>query len=320
MNGKRVFLIILLAVILLVAAGFLVFLKDEPEETVTETKTEEIALPNVAASVYAGSYAINDENFGTMVTVVDNGNTRTFTTNEIPNHETGAFPNATNPNTISEQDGVYTMTANPEKNSQPTTYNVQTAFGIAYNGVVIDRYAAEWYLGDMNSGWQLAGIINDLGFDKNNAHVQPDGTYHYHGIPTGLVEGHDTMQLIGFAADGFPIYAIHGYKDANDASSAIVDLKPSYQVKSGTRPNGPGGSYDGTYEEDWEYKAGLGDLDKCNAREGVTPEFPEGTLYYALTDDYPFVPLCFWGDINDSFLKMAGSNQMPPGDTRPPTP
>ena len=49
------------------------------------------------------------------------------------------------------------------------------------------------------------GGVADLGFDDNNAHVQPDGSYHYHGTPVGLLAGlgHDAdLVHVGFAADG----------------------------------------------------------------------------------------------------------------------
>jgi hypothetical protein len=32
---------------------------------------------------------------------------------------------------------------------------------------------------------------------------------------------------------------------------------------------GPGGNYDGTFVQDWEYAAGTGDLDECNGRTGA---------------------------------------------------
>ena len=28
----------------------------------------------------------------------------------------------------------------------------------------------------------------NFGADENNAHVQPGGTYHYHGMPEGLIK------------------------------------------------------------------------------------------------------------------------------------
>ena len=51
---------------------------------------------------------------------------------------------------------------------------------------------------------------------------------------------------------------------------------------------------------------GLGDLDACNGREGVTPEFPDGTYYYVLTDAFPQVPRQFHGVPDDSFRKAGG--------------
>ena len=131
----------------------------------------------------------------------------------------------------------------------------------------------------------------NLGIDENHAHVQPTGAYHYHGLPTGLISrlrtekgpaGKD-MLLIGYAADGFPIYAESGYTKADDASSPMKKLKPGYRLKKGNRPkgdNGPGGKYDGTFTQDYEFTKGGGDLDECNGRTGVTPEFPDGTYYY----------------------------------------
>ena len=50
----------------------------------------------------------------------------------------------------------------------------------------------------------------------------------------------------------------------------------------------------GTYVQDFEYVAGLGDLDEHNGRVCVTPEYPQGTyayfvtLYAALAPEYPY--------------------------------
>ena len=40
-----------------------------------------------------------------------------------------------------------------------TPYNVPQPFGIATNGVIIDPFAAEWFSGDRESGWQLARLF-----------------------------------------------------------------------------------------------------------------------------------------------------------------
>lgn len=251
--------------------------------------------------------------YGNSVSITTDGEYRYITSNGIPNHDTGNFPNANNPNTISEQSHEYRVSLSPQLANSSTELNL-FPFGVAVNGVPFDPAAAEFWNNDRNSGWQydaISGSIN-LGLDENNAHVQPDGTYHYHGIPTGLINGVDQEKhsaLIGYAADGFPIYSLLGLQDPSDASSSIVTLKSSYQVKSGTRASGPGGSYDGTYVEDYEYHASLGDLDECNGREGITPEYPGGTYAYFLTEDYPVIPRCLKGDVDASFLRTGDPNQ-----------
>ena len=83
--------------------------------------------------------------------------------------------------------------------------------------------------------------------------------------------------------DGYPIYALYGFKDPEDPKSGIKKLSSSFQLKKGHRPNSPGGKYDGTFSKDYEYVKGSGDLDECNGRFTVTKEFPEGTYAYFLT-------------------------------------
>ena len=210
------------------------------------------------------------------------GKQRLIRSNGIPDHQPGDFPRRGNPNRIQEQRYEFRMPVDPQiaKTTTPVGMN---RFGVALNGVPFDPSAAEWYRRDPRSGWQyeaMSGKIN-LGLDEHSAHVQPDGGYHYHGMPNGMLQelnaGKDAMVLIGFAADGFPIYASRGHQQADDKSSPLVDLKPSYQLKTGERPSGPGGKYDGLFVEDYEYVAGSGDLDECNGRTGVTPEYPDGT-------------------------------------------
>ena len=117
------------------------------------------------------------------------------------------------------------------------------------------------------------------------------------------------MTLIGYAADGFPIYYKYGYANASDASSAIVELKPGYSLKDGNRPGdgttAPCGTYDGVYSNDYEYIANQGDLDEANGRSGVTPEYPGGTYYYVLTDNFPAIPRYFKGTPSNDF-KIGG--------------
>ena len=241
--------------------------------------------------------------------------------NGLPDHKPGRFPNRGNPNRIQPQRYKYRIPAEPRIAEEITSAAGQP-FGIAVNGVVFDPGTAEFWRNDRRSGWNyeaLSGKIN-LGLDDSNAHVQPTGAYHYHGIPNGLIErlaGEETsMLLLGYAADGFPIYGPHAPSDADDLDSELVEMKSGYRIKRGQRPGGPGGRYDGTFVADYEYVDGLGDLDECNGRKGVTPEYPEGTYYYVLTDTFPFIPRNFRGTPDRSFERRGP----PPGGRRPPPP
>lgn len=259
------------------------------------------------------------------ITVV--GDTRVIEANGLPDHATGRFPNRDNPNRITAQRYRYTVPARPTAAAAPTPLERQP-FGIALNGVLFDPGTAEAWQNDRRSGWsyEAKGDAFSLGLDTNNGHVQPNGAYHYHGIPTALFErlssGEPRMTLVGWAADGFPIYGVWGHADAGDSASDVVALQSSYRLKTGSRPNGlgqPGGTYDGVFVEDFEYVAGSGDLDECSGRFGVTPEYPDGTYYYVLTEDFPFIPRAFKGTPDASFARR-GPGARPPRPRQGPGP
>ncbi|MGB0599905.1 MAG: YHYH protein [Rubripirellula sp.] len=256
------------------------------------------------------------------VTISIEGEDRVIVSNGIPNHNTGRFPNRGNPNRITVQQHRYRVPANPQVADQTTP--IQGEFGVAVNGVPFDPGAAEFYDGE--PGWQyepLSGAIN-LGIDMSHAHVQPTGKYHYHGLPTGLiesvrVEAGSHSPLIGWAADGFPIYAVFGYSDPKNAASPVQKLTSSYRLKKGNRPGGdaPGGKYDGTFLRDYEYVQGAGDLDECNGRFTVTPEFPDGTYAYFMTEQWPVVPRNYRGTPSPDFRHGPSRGRGPSGGRGP---
>jgi hypothetical protein len=244
------------------------------------------------------------------VTLSVEGSVRVIRANGIPDHATGEFPVRGNPNRISAQRYEFRVPASPMRAAQ-TTPVAMGLFGVAVNGVVFDPGANEWWQDDRTTGWQYEALGGgrNLGIDTQHAHVQPTGAYHYHGMPVALLarltQGAEKMVLMGWAADGFPIYGPWIPTDAREASSPVKRARSSYRLKAGTRPDGPGGVHDGTYVRDWEYVAGAGDLDDCNGRQGATPEFPGGTYYYVLTEDFPFVPRQWRGTPDNTFLRRG---------------
>lgn len=250
-----------------------------------------------------------------QVKITTDGNFRYIISNGIPPVH-GSFPNSGNPNSISAQAYNFKMPIHPQLNASATPLQGYMDFGVAIDGVPFDPGTAEFWQNDPNWRYEaLSGQIN-LGMDQNNAHVQPNGAYHYHGLPTYLVSTLSNThhsKIIGYAADGFPIYALYGYVDPNNPNSGIKELHSSYQLKYGTRPGGPGGTYDGTFTQDYVYNAGVGDLDECNGRFSVTPDYPEGTYTYFITAEFPLIPRCFKGSPDQSFNKqnMSGGNMRP---------
>lgn len=263
--------------------------------------------------------------FEARVEIQEKNGQRIIHSNSIPDHNIGKFgriSGSMNPNALSPQDKAYHLPLYPQKAATRTPLldpkkGPQYMFGIMRNGVLIDPEAAEpwphrgiFNLGKVNWEWNLDAMQINLGLDCNNAHVQPNGKYHYHGPPSlylaSLNTSKDKMTLLGYAADGFPIYYNYGYVLADDPSSKVIALRSSYQLKTGERSgngiNAPCGKYTGVYTNDFAYKAGSGDLDECNGRFGLTPEHPEGTYYYIISQDqFPYIPRCLVGRPSQDF-------------------
>ncbi|MBB3995503.1 hypothetical protein GGR95_003159 [Sulfitobacter undariae] len=237
------------------------------------------------------------------IIITKNGNTCSIASNAVPNHDFNATGRFANP--FSQQKQNYTISAKPRANSVPTALSLRTDNAIFLNGVKLDLMAAGCFgvrdgrigCGDMDTPYRYdpMGPGGNFGTDEHNAHTQPDGTYHYHGNPLALFEQtkpQTPSPVIGFAADGFPIFG--SYIDDN---GAIRPATTSYQLKTGTRSGGPGGRYDGTFIDDWEFVAGSGDLDQCNGM------MQNGVYGYVVTATYPHVLGCFTGTPDASFNK-----------------
>lgn len=240
----------------------------------------------------------------------------TLSSNGIPNHDFND-ENARFATNVSAIDHSFITSTTPQPAQNYTALSQRTYDAVMLNGVVLDLLSAGCYRPDdrgadsngnvaigcnENSSWLLDPLspLNNFGTDQHNAHTQPDGRYHYHGNPMALFDenpGPNGSPVIGFAADGYPIYGSY-FLDPD--SGQIRKALSGHTLKAGQRPSSaedPGGAYDGMYIDDFEF-TDAGDLDACN---GMTVG---GQYGYYVTDSYPWVVGCFAGTPEDSFLKL----------------
>jgi uncharacterized protein (TIGR03437 family) len=148
-----------------------------------------------------------------------------------------------------------------------------------------------------------------------------------------LPSGWHHSPILGWAVDGYPIYGPYGYSNPLDPLSGIKRIKSGFRLRPISQrtslpdwslPNhptitqplttaqyGPDVSTTfplGRYVEDFEWAAGVGDLDQYNGRVTLTPEFPFGTYAYYITIDdtgtpaFPYIIAAqFYGAVNGNF-------------------
>jgi hypothetical protein len=290
---------------------------------------------------YAGRYTSQAQDMSRKVTfkgtltIQGTADKCVFTSNSIPNH---AFNDGTAPfvNPVKEVTETYKLPVRPVKASAPTALTLAFDNAIFLNGAKLDLLAAACYgvevgtaqYGNQELSKEKIGCFdekwawrydpmspkNDFKADSHHAHAQPDGAYHYHGNPLALFDNDNPTEpspVIGFAADGFPIYGpyINDHGKIRKVRSGYTlkkkDLKQKdreplseEEKKDGKKEEAafPGGEYDGTYRDDYEF-TGAGDLDECNG----TDQF--GPYGYYVTDTYPWVMGCFRGTPDESFKK-----------------
>lgn len=298
--------------------------------TSTSTNITNILFTQQSANCadYVASYLSNVidaqslTSFAGSLVISVSGSECNFVSNAIPNHDfnvNGSFATV-----VSAQNNTYTITTSPLVAASITELALQES-AIFLNGVKLDLFAAACYgvgsepLGNEKIGcgpseianpWRYDPMspLNSFGTDDNNAHTQPDGTYHYHGNPLAMFDlqcesNMSESPVIGFAADGFPIYG-PCFNDNGTVRKALS----SYVIKAGARQTvahyttpvaGQGsvvsGNYDGQFRGDWEYSNGTGDLDECN---GMTLN---GQYAYYITETFPWVMNCYKGTRYSSF-------------------
>ncbi len=295
----------------------------------------ELWLRHPSCVDYAGHYTSRAKDvhrsllFEGSLSIKKVGDTCEFNSNAIPNHDF-------NDGSTSFVNPVKAVQENYRIPVRPVVADTRTELSVAFdnaiflNGIKLDLLAAACYgVGGEPRGHEKIGCFddsfawrydpmyarNDFRADTHHAHAQPDGAYHYHGSPRALFDDTPTepSPVIGFAADGFPIYGPY----IND-QGVIRKARSGYTLRQGARQplsdeekkKGkveaafPGGEYNGRFRDDYVF-TNAGDLDECNGM------LRDGQYGYYVTDTYPWVMGCFRGTPDKSFKKPPLPEQHP---------
>jgi cysteine-rich repeat protein len=196
---------------------------------------------------------------------------------------------AITPNALTAKTQTHSFTRYPTLNAAGTYQASMGVTGVTVNG--LSMYAA------IEAGPQNYGdpIYNGI-VDGCSGHTSPQ-EYHYHALQmkclvasalstaTPWLNADPTTapsSLVGWAADGFPIYGPVACKDAECTTTETV---LSGYAKTGDPATHSFKSY--------TWSAHSGDaryLDECNGRVE-----PNGAYHYHATPAFPYVPACFKG-------------------------
>ena len=257
-----------------------------------------------------------------------------ITTQGIPTYITGPFLDG-NPSLATGQNAIFKMPLSPVQNTSTPVSTTGGNIGQFINGVALFDYrdGVSWqnststlkggpYGGQGDNVWNRDAVVGErLGFDCAKGHPAM-GNYHHHQNPSAfkldivvistictvynadglyVIDSTKHSPLIGFAADGFPIYGAYAYKNTN-GTGGITRMKSSFSKRNittrttyytgNTVTAGPpvNSTYPvGYFREDYQYNATSAAtpdyLDDHNGRFSVTPEYPNGIYCYFATVD-----------------------------------
>jgi hypothetical protein len=263
---------------------------------------------------------------GSELTVTCNGSYLVVESNGVP-----TFRVVTGVNTLIERTRRYVIPLVPEEADEVTEIPYLGPIGVSITGLPIyaPNEAEDLGYGDA----VLDGILDACG-----GHVDPMGTYHFHGRPGCPFDQASDLEtsVLGYAFDGYPVMAPLVCLD--DSCSVLKKVAGSWQkctdnscASVQTRELQSSWSMVNTTQRaTWDAHAfvpGSGDLDQCNGMVGN-----DGKYRYYATDTFPYNLGCYHGKVNrrlnrlspgwsekDNFSKMHGL-PLPPHANRFPPP
>lgn len=186
-------------------------------KTWDETQKEQVSGSNTLASGFSG-------------VSVSGGNLNASSTNDYPSHPVGTYP-------IPNSDPVHTYDGNPN-----TIQAVSYSYALSATPTVASTpHCTAGTIGFLVTGSKLFNAVDAgtrdavawEGQDACNGHPQSAGAYHYHNVPitnqanclpsTALDVAGQHSPVVGYAADGFPIYGNLG-EDGVPLSNADLDI------------------------------------------------------------------------------------------------
>lgn len=181
------------------------------------------------------------------------GNKFTIITSDVPDGTTilkGNFPNSANPYYIADQTREIEFPFRAGQNQPGEQVSVATRegiIGVSLPGIYLYGPSNQWYISDSNGfTWHYCSPATTVnGQDAYGGTVGRNGEYFYQdskfittnawGNVSGFVDGYlhsdGHSKIIGFAADGYPIYGPFGYENPLDSSSAVTRMASGYQVQ-----------------------------------------------------------------------------------------
>lgn len=160
----------------------------------------------------------------------------------------------------------------------------EESYGVdACGGVPNETSAYRYYSSNFLNGCWVQALINSTPYLKSTD---------YEGDNLRHPDGHS--KIIGWAFDGYPIYGPWGYEDPYDQLSGTMRMTSSYALMTQEaygRTYSFGQLSNGTFVQDWEYDSDSGTLDYYNGRHTKTPEYPNGTYAYFVTQDENNIPV-----------------------------
>jgi hypothetical protein len=201
----------------------------------------------------------------------------------VPNGPGGtAIPTASNSRlapagqVVRSQNYDFSITTSPKKVRKKTQAPLGAIGVMISGGTLFNPYEADNTTVALANNFTISDASGHSGsfIDSCSGHPNPNGQYHYHGLPACLTAEVDRAKgpshILGVAFDGFPIY---GDRDSKGR-----------RVKQGK-------------------------LDSCNGITSPTPEFPKGIYHYVLlgTPTNRSSLRCFHGKVSTRTMRSVAA-------------